>query len=147
MILERGMSFKQLWGIYIMSDVFLLTSKAEGLCMPILEAMSCEIPVIATNAGALTELLKDNRGFLIDYDYVMVDPWGNSKRYMIDADKAIIAMDYIYNNRENVNKVQVTNASKYVKTRTWKKPVEQVEKSIMEIVENVKKEQTTNNPA
>ena len=147
MILERGMNFRQLWGIYIMSDVFLLTSKAEGLCMPILEAMSCEIPVIATNAGALTELLKDNRGFLIDYDYVLVDPWGNSKRYMIDADKAIIAMDYVYNNRENVNKVQVTNASKYVKTRTWKKPVEQVEKSIMEIVENVKKEQTTNNPA
>jgi len=147
MILERGISFKQLWGIYIMSDVFLLSSKAEGLCMPVLEAMSCGIPVIATHAGALTELLENDRGFCIDYDYVYVDPWGNSNRYMIDADKAIITMNYIYKNRENVNKVQIKNASRYIKTRTWKKPVKQVEKAIMEIVENAKKEPTTNDPA
>ena len=146
MILERGMSFKQLWGIYVMSDVFLLSSKAEGLCMPVLEAMSCGIPVIATNTGALTELLEEDRGFPIDYDYVMIDPWGNSNRYMIDADKATIAMNYVYKNRDYVEKVQIKNASKYVKSRTWKKPVEQVEKAIMEIV-NVKEESKTNNPA
>jgi glycosyltransferase involved in cell wall biosynthesis len=130
-----------------MSNVFLLSSKAEGLCMPVLEAMSCGIPVIATHAGALTELLENDRGFCIDYDYVYVDPWGNSNRYMIDADKAIITMNYIYKNRENVNKVQIKNASRYIKTRTWKKPVKQVEKAIMEIVENAKKEPTTNDPA
>jgi len=146
MILERGMSFQQLWGIYIMSDVFLLTSKAEGLCMPVLEAMCCGIPVIATNAGALTELLGEDRGFCIDYDYVMIDPWGNSYRYMIDVEKAVGAMNYVHKNREDVNEVQVANAREYVEFRTWKHPVEQVEKSIMEIVD-VKKEQNPNNPA
>jgi glycosyltransferase involved in cell wall biosynthesis len=140
MILERGMSFQQLWGMYIMSDVFLLTSKAEGLCMPVLEAMSCCIPIISTNAGALPELLSDDRGFCVDYDYVYIDPWGNSNRYMIDADKAVIAMNYVYNNRDYVDKVQVNNARKYVEFRTWKYPVEQVEKSIMEIIKNVKEE-------
>jgi glycosyltransferase involved in cell wall biosynthesis len=140
MILERGMSFQQLWGMYIMSDVFLLTSKAEGLCMPVLEAMSCCIPIISTNAGALPELLSDDRGFCVDYDYVYIDPWGNSNRYMIDADKAVIAMNYVYNNRDYVDKVQVNNARKYVEFRTWNYPVEQVEKSIMEIIKNVKEE-------
>jgi glycosyltransferase involved in cell wall biosynthesis len=140
MILERGMSFQQLWGMYIMSDAFLLTSKAEGLCMPVLEAMSCGIPIISTNAGALPELLSDDRGFCVDYDYVYIDPWGNSNRYMIDADKAVIAMNYVYNNRDYVDKVQVNNARKYVEFRTWKYPVEQVEKSIMEIIKNVKEE-------
>jgi glycosyltransferase involved in cell wall biosynthesis len=138
MILERGMSFQQLWGIYIMSDVFLLTSKAEGLCMPVLEAMSCGIPVIATNTGALTELLSDDRGFAVDHDYISLDPWGNSYRYWIDIDKAVIAMNYVYNNQESVNKVQITNAREYVEFRTWKRPVEQMEKAIMEIV-NVEK--------
>lgn len=140
MILERGMSFQQLWGIYIMSDVFLLASKAEGLCMPVLEAMSCEIPVVATNTGALTELLSDDRGFSVDYDYVSLDPWGNSYRYWIDVDKAVIAINYVYNNKDYVDKVQITNARKYVESRTWKQPVEQMEKAIREIVDNVEKE-------
>jgi hypothetical protein len=145
MILERGMSFQQLWGLYVMSNVFLLTSKAEGLCMPILEAMSCGIPVIATNTGALTELLSDDRGFPVDHDYISLDPWGNSYRYFIDVDKAVIAMNYVNNNRDYVNKVQVKNAREYVEFRTWTQPVEQMEKAIMEIV-NVEKEQKTNNP-
>jgi glycosyltransferase involved in cell wall biosynthesis len=33
LIFERGMSFKELWGIYAASDCFLLASKAEGLCV------------------------------------------------------------------------------------------------------------------
>jgi glycosyltransferase involved in cell wall biosynthesis len=147
MILERGMSFKQLWGIYIMSDAFLLTSKAEGLCMPVLEAMSCGIPVIATKAGAIPELLENDRGFCIDYEYVFIDPWGNSNRYMINVDKAVESINYVYNNRDYVNNNQIANARAYVEKRTWKQPVKQVETAIMEIVNNVKKETTTNDPA
>jgi len=138
MILERGMSSKQLWGLYIMSDVFLLTSKAEGLCYPVLEAISCGIPVLATKAGALTELLSDDRGFPIDYDYKFIDVWGNSYRYMIDVEKAVVALRYIYKNYDDVLKCQVANAYEYIKLRTWEKPVEQVENAIMEIVKNVK---------
>jgi hypothetical protein len=48
-------------------------------------------------------------------------------------------MNYIYKNREDVNKVQITNAREYVEFRTWKRPVEQMEKAIREIVENVEK--------
>lgn len=140
MILERGMSSHQLWGLYVMSDVFLLTSKAEGLNMAVLEAMSCNIPVLATRAGALPELLENDRGFPIDYDYVFIDPWGNSYRYMIDVEKAVVALRYIYKNYNDVLKCQVANAYEYIKLRTWKKPVEQVEKAIMEIMRNNVKE-------
>ncbi|MGK3946375.1 hypothetical protein ABK046_49475, partial [Streptomyces caeruleatus] len=33
MIFERGMPFKELYSLYAISDAFLLTSKAEGLCV------------------------------------------------------------------------------------------------------------------
>jgi glycosyltransferase involved in cell wall biosynthesis len=40
-IIERGMAEERLCDIYNVADLFLLTSKAEGLGLPVLEAMSC----------------------------------------------------------------------------------------------------------
>lgn len=54
---ERGMPHDRLWILHITSDLFMLTSKAEGLCMPILEAMATETPVIATHCTAMPEHL------------------------------------------------------------------------------------------
>lgn len=49
------------------SQVFILPSYNEGLPMAILEAMSYGIPVIATNVGSISEVLKnDETGFLIE---------------------------------------------------------------------------------
>ena len=69
MLIEQGIPSKNLWGIYSMSDVYLQTSKAEGLGMPVLEAMACKIPVVATDTGALHELLQDGRGLLVPVEY------------------------------------------------------------------------------
>jgi len=41
-------------------DVFLITSKTEGLGTSILDAFACHVPVVATNAGGISELVKDN---------------------------------------------------------------------------------------
>jgi len=48
-------------------DVFVLPSVKEGFPWVILEAMSAEIPVIATNVGAVPEIIQDGEnGLLID---------------------------------------------------------------------------------
>jgi N-acetyl-alpha-D-glucosaminyl L-malate synthase BshA len=47
------------------SDVFLLPSSQESFGLAALEAMACEVPVVATNIGGLPELIADGRtGFL-----------------------------------------------------------------------------------
>ncbi|MEL7002742.1 MAG: glycosyltransferase family 4 protein, partial [Bacteroidota bacterium] len=38
-------------------DVFLITSKTEGLGTSIIDALACEIPVVATKAGGIPELV------------------------------------------------------------------------------------------
>ncbi|MBU1137053.1 glycosyltransferase family 4 protein [Patescibacteria group bacterium] len=47
-------------------DIFILPSLKEGLPYTILEAMSAELPIIATNVGGIPEIIDDNfNGFLI----------------------------------------------------------------------------------
>jgi glycosyltransferase involved in cell wall biosynthesis len=47
------------------SDVFVLTSRHEGFGVPVLEAMTLGVPVVANEAGALPEVVGDG-GLLVD---------------------------------------------------------------------------------
>jgi N-acetyl-alpha-D-glucosaminyl L-malate synthase BshA len=50
-----------------LADVFLLPSLDEGFGLAALEAMSCGVPVIATNNGGITEVIEDGKtGYLRD---------------------------------------------------------------------------------
>ena len=126
MIFERGIDFSKLWGLYSISDVFLLSSKAEGLSLPILEAMSVGIPVVATNCTAMVDHLQDGRGYLVDYEYTHIDCFGNGKRYWISpedgAEKVITALE---SGTEVVEK-----AYEYVKGRKWSDAVNQMDSKI-----------------
>jgi glycosyltransferase involved in cell wall biosynthesis len=137
MIFERGLPFKELYALYAISDVFLLTSKAEGLCMPVMEAMSVGVPVVATNCGALPELLGTEypwqRGFLMETEYSMIDPWGNSRRDFPKADSGIQAILDIVSSESPL--VAPNRARIYMEERTWEKPLYQIAKAIEELDE------------
>ncbi|HOM29777.1 MAG TPA: glycosyltransferase family 4 protein [Deltaproteobacteria bacterium] len=52
---------------YRVFDVFLLTSRQEGLGSSILDAMACGVPVVATRAGGIPEIVHDGEtGLLVD---------------------------------------------------------------------------------
>ena len=47
-------------------DVFALSSVSEGMPLTVLEAMAARLPVVATNVGALPELVEEGQtGFLV----------------------------------------------------------------------------------
>lgn len=52
--------------IYASCDCWLFTSDKEGFGLPLLEAMSCGTPVVATPAGAAPELLESGGGEMVD---------------------------------------------------------------------------------
>ena len=54
--------------IYAACDAWLFTSRAEGFGLPILEAMACRTPVIATPAGAAPDLIDGRNGRLVEAD-------------------------------------------------------------------------------
>lgn len=55
----------QLRELYASCDAWLFGSRAEGFGLPILEAMACRTPVIATPAGAAPEILASGGGLLV----------------------------------------------------------------------------------
>jgi len=52
---------------YNQCSIFIQTSRAEGLPTCVLEALSCEIPVVASNVGGTNELIRDGKtGYLFE---------------------------------------------------------------------------------
>lgn len=138
-IYERGMPQKNLWVLYAVADVFLLTSKAEGLGLPLMEAMSVGTLVVATHTGAIPELLFDNKGVSINPEYSFRDVWGNSRRNMINTNLAtdmIMGMFLTISNPFSTHvPTMIDNARTYMESRTWDIPVSQLNEKITEILD------------
>lgn len=70
-------------------DVFCLFSKWEGLPITILEAMSCGLPVVASNVGGVSEMIDDGRtGYLLD-DFQVDKAARRLKALLVDRDKRL----------------------------------------------------------
>jgi len=59
-------SVEELVGCYARAEVAVVPSLYEGFCLPAAEAMACGLPVVATTAGALPEVVEDGKcGILV----------------------------------------------------------------------------------
>lgn len=132
-VIERGIKVEDLWKLYAASDIYLSCSKAEGLGLPVLDAMSSGLEVVATNTGALTELLSDGRGHLISSEYKFRDVWGNSWRSMINTSEASAIITNIMEDKSS-NRSVVTKAREYVEGRTFDIPSKQLLEKVEEII-------------
>ncbi|MBI2933183.1 MAG: N-acetyl-alpha-D-glucosaminyl L-malate synthase BshA [Planctomycetes bacterium] len=63
---QFGGEDRDIEGVLSQASVLLSTSEFEGFGLASLEAMACEVPVVATNAGGLPEVVADGQtGFLV----------------------------------------------------------------------------------
>lgn len=61
-------------------DIYLSSSEFEGLPIAMLEAMSCEVPVVATRAGGIGEVIQHGvQGFLTE-----IENWEELESYCLD---------------------------------------------------------------
>jgi len=64
---------KDIGSVYRTTDIFALSSEEEGLCISILDAMYFGLPIVATSAGGIPELVQDGiNGFIVPvHDYML----------------------------------------------------------------------------
>jgi len=63
-IFSKGVSYSELPKYYSAADCFVLPSLAEGLGKVILEAECCSCPVVAADAGGISEIMNGKTGIL-----------------------------------------------------------------------------------
>lgn len=56
----------KVYSLLYSSDVFLFPSHSEGFPLSILEAMGAQLPIVATNVGAISEIVTDKGGYVVD---------------------------------------------------------------------------------
>ena len=156
----KGFDWQQMNEVYNLFDTFLLTTSGEGFGIPIIEAMSCKIPVLATDYTTTPELVKENKAGLginlvstpeadpfkvsmQEYDMLtmggtLTGSW-DVERGMCDIKDAADKLIYLYKNPD-VRKKMGENGRKAVEEKydfntvvgpAW-------EKLMLEIVEKVK---------
>ncbi len=74
---DRSLSRPQMRDLYRSTDVLVAPSRGEGYGRPLLEALSCGVPVIATRWGGQTDFVTEENGWLVDYHLTLADPSEN----------------------------------------------------------------------
>jgi glycosyltransferase involved in cell wall biosynthesis len=80
-------------------DVYAQTAGAEGFGMPILEAMSCGVPVIAPDYSACSELVKGN-GIPLRPHFPRIVDMASVEQVSIDAKELADELEGLYGDAE-----------------------------------------------
>ena len=124
---QEGLPPQDLRALYWAADAFLLLSKAEGYGLPVLEAMSCGVPVVGTNCTGIAENIGDGRGFLVDADFVHIDPFQNQYRRWASPVHAAQALSHIAHHGA---RRQVGRALAHAQALTWSRSADILEEAM-----------------
>ncbi|OGS01190.1 MAG: hypothetical protein A2V88_08905 [Elusimicrobia bacterium RBG_16_66_12] len=131
---RAGLTDAGLRDLYWAADCFLLLSKAEGLGLPVMEAMACGLPCVCTDTGGMAENLTEGRGWLVGAEYSYLDPFGNQARYFADPCEAAMAVAELRSDHKE-RLTRVAAALAWAKARTWAKALDVIEEAFHGIIE------------
>ena len=120
---KKHISKEKIRKLYSTSSVAIVSSLYEGFGYPVIEAMSCEVPLIATNVSSIPELV-GNYGILIDPE---------------DENLLSNKIKKILSNYDEHKKTAIQGRQHIIKTFNWSKITNEYEKTIYKVIENFRK--------
>ncbi|MFL2723068.1 MAG: glycosyltransferase family 4 protein [Gammaproteobacteria bacterium] len=120
---KKHISKEEIRKLYSTSSVAIVSSLYEGFGYPVIEAMSCEVPLIATNVSSIPELV-GKYGILID-----------------PKDENLLShkIKNILSNYDDHKKTAIQGRQHIIKTFNWSKITNEYEKTIFKVIENFRK--------
>jgi len=141
-IVNDDIPYYQLGTLYRGADCFVLPTRGEGWGMPIMEAMACGTPVIATNWSSQCEFFNDKVGYPLRIKglvpAVTVSPYYEGLRWAEpDYEHLRYLMRYVFEHREEAQ-AKAHNASEFVMHNySWNRVIKKMTKRIEEIYEDI----------
>ena len=120
---KKHISKEEIRKLYSTSSVAIVSSLYEGFGYPVIEAMSCEVPLIATNVSSIPELV-GKYGILID-----------------PKDENLLShkIKNVLSNYDDHKKTAIQGRQHIIKTFNWSKITNEYEKTIYKVIENFRK--------
>ena len=120
---KKHISKEEIRRLYSTSSVAIVSSLYEGFGYPVIEAMSCEVPLIATNVSSIPELV-GKYGLLID---------PKDENLLSNKIKNVLS------NYDEHKKTAIQGRQHIIKTCNWSKITNKYEKTIFTVIENFRK--------
>jgi len=122
-IFKKNITKNEITQLYSTSSVAIVSSLYEGFGYPVIEAMSCEVPIIATNVSSIPELVSDF-GTLIEPK--------NENQLKENVLKVLENYDYF-------KQIAIKGRQHVIKTFNWSKITSEYEKIIYDTIDRFKK--------
>lgn len=127
----------QMGSLYRSADCFVLPSRGEGWGQPVLEAMACGLPTIATGWGGVADFLDEEVGYPVEYKMVPAEArcvyydgfeWAEpDEEHLMARMRQVVAA-------QDVAKIRAGLAAKRVAERfTWRHAAERISGRLREI--------------
>ena len=122
-IFKKNISKEKIKELYATSSIAIVSSLYEGFGYPVIEAMSCEVPLIATNISSIPELVR-SYGILIDPK---------------DEKKLSFNIEKVLNNYDDYKDNAIKGRQHVIETFNWSKITAEYEKILYKTIEKFKK--------
>ena len=121
-VFKKNISKEKIKELYSTSSIAIVSSLYEGFGYPVIEAMSCEVPLIATNISSIPELVK-SYGILIDPK---------------DEKKLSFNIEKVLNNYDDYKDNAIKGRQHVIETFNWHKITAEYEKILYKTIEKFK---------
>ena len=117
---------KDMAKVYNAMDCFFLSTSGEGFGIPIVEAMSCEVPCVVTDYTTTKEFLTDDGecGIPVPVAEELTGSW-TVERAIMDTDAAAQCLSLLYNDPDLRAKMGKIGREKVLKNYDWEKVINQ----------------------
>ena len=122
-IFKKNIPKNEITQLYSTSSIAIVSSLYEGFGYPVIEAMSCEVPIIATNVSSIPELVSDFG--------ILIEP-KNEKQIKENVLKVMENYDYF-------KEIAIKGRQHVIKTFNWSKITSEYEKIIYDTIDKFKK--------
>jgi len=121
----------QLGSLYRSVDCFVLATRGEGWGLPIMEAMACGLPVIATNWSGPVDFMSKDTAYLIDVEqlkpaeakcpYYRGSSWAEPSYEHLRS-----LMRHVYSNRDEARMIGLKASQEMLSKWTWTHSVKRI---------------------